>query len=589
MTMLSYLDWRQSLWLLLALQPLLLWLFLRWKNNKATNNFADKHLLPWVQVTQQKSFLQKLFSRNTAYWLAMALLAIAMAGPRTPLESADSKQASALDIMLVIDVSASMKATDILPSRLQRTAQELHELLTLIKRDDVRFGSIVYAARPHLFVPMTNDHNALKFYLKDLNKLVLPTKGSDASAALLMAAKALQKSSNANQEKAILWISDGDIDKSTDKANIESTLKTLRQKKISTHILGLGTAEGAAIPLPQGGWLQHNGQGVVTKSNLKLLAQFAEIGGGKFSEVYADESEWQKLYSQGLLKTVASNAKPEPNDEDQQWQEYYQWFLFPALLLLLLALVPLRLGTRTNTLGTTTGVLALLFMGSLLSPVSKVYADENFSSSLLGSIEDYKNQEYALATSGFISAILQADSNGERAMAMHNLGNNYFQQGDYQNAAQLFEDALRYAPKQTQSQNNLVLTKELNALLEKRRRRGIGGRANQGVGQQEQNNPNQLVTSLDNITPKRVESVLPEIPKEQLDSLLSKGLAHLKMLDNPNAKKLRHQQRNIEQARISLLHDQDDSLQMWKRLFEIEEGFPAKLKEPKTVPGQQPW
>ena len=61
------------------------------------------------------------------------------------------------------------------------------------------------------------------------------------------------------------------------------------------------------------------------------------------------------------------------------------------------------------------------------------------------------------------------------------------------------------------------------------------------------------------------------------------------MLDNPNAKKLRDQQRNIEQARISLLRDQDDSLQMWKRLFEIEEGFPAKLKEPKTVPGQQPW
>ncbi len=590
MSMLSYLDWRQPLWLLLVLQPLLLWLFLRWKNNKATNNFADKHLLPWVQVSQQKSFMQKLFSRNIAYWLAMILLAIAIAGPRTPLESADSKQASALDIMLVIDVSASMKATDILPSRLQRTSQELHELLTLIKRDDVRFGSIVYAARPHLFVPMTNDHNALKFYLKDLNKLVLPTKGSDASAALLMAAKVLQKSgSEANQEKAILWISDGDIDKSKDQESIESTLKALLQQKISTHVLGLGTTEGAAIPLPQGGWLQHNGQGVVTKSNLSLLAQFAKIGGGKFSEVYANESEWQTLYTQGLLETVASNTKPEPKGEDQQWQEYYQWFLFPALLLLLLALVPLKLGVRTNTLGITTGVLVLLFMSSLLSPASKVYAEDNFSSSLLSSIQDYKNQEYALATSGFISAILQANTKGERAMAMHNLGNNYFQQGDYQNAAQLFEDALRYAPKQTQSQHNLVLTKELNALLKKRRRRGIAGRANQGLGQQERNNPNQLVTSLDNITPKEVESVLPEIPKERLDSLLSKGLAHLKMLDDPNAKKLRDQQRDIEQARISLLRDQDDSQKMWKRLFEIEEGFPAKLKESKTVPGQQPW
>ncbi|MCF6189269.1 MAG: VWA domain-containing protein [Cocleimonas sp.] len=586
--MLNYLDWRQPLWLLLALQPLLLWLFLRWKNNKASNSFADKHLLPWVQVTQQKSLMQKVFSRNSAYWLAIILLAIAMAGPRTALESADSKQASALDIMLVIDVSASMKATDIQPSRLQRASQELHELLTLTKRDDVRFGSIVYAARPHLFVPMTNDHNALKFYLKDLNKLVLPTKGSEASAALLMAAKALQKSGGeAHQEKAILWISDGDIDQTTDQAKIESTLNNLRQQKISTHILGLGTTEGAAIPLSQGGWLQHNGQGIITKSNLKLLAQFAKIGGGKFSEVYADESEWQTLYTQGLLKTVASNAKPDPKDENQQWQEYYQWFLFPALLLLLLSLVPFKLNApQTNTV---TAILALIFVGSLLSPYSKAYADNIFSASLQSSIEDYKNQEYALATSGFISAILQANTRSERAMAMHNLGNNYFQQGDYQNAAQLFEDALRYAPKQTQSQHNLTLTKELNALLEKRRRRGIAGRANQGLGQREQNNPNQLVTSLDNITPELVESVLPELPKEKLDSLLSKGLAHLKMMDGPNAEKHRVQQRNVEQARISLLRDQDDSLQMWKRLFEIEEGFPAKLKEPQIVPGQQPW
>jgi len=587
--LISSFDWRQPLWLLLALQPLLLWLFLRWKSHRENNNFADKHLLPWVQVIQQKSVTQKIFSSNTAYWFAMTLLAIAMAGPRTALESTDSKQTSALDIMLVIDVSASMKATDIQPSRLQRASQELHELLTLIKRKDIRFGTIVYAARPHLFVPMTDDHNALKFYLKDLNKLVLPTKGSDSSAALLIAAKALQQSGvKPNQTKAILWISDGDITKAEDKASIEATLKTLQQQKISTHILGLGTPEGAAIPLPQGGWLQHNGQGVVTKSNLKLLAHFATLGGGKFSHAYNDESEWQTLYTQGLLKTVLSNSQPKPKDENQQWQEYYQWFLFPALLLLLLALVPFKLKPqRANTI--VSSFFVLCFASILFSPVSNIYAESDFSEHLQNSIQDYQNQEYALATSGFISAILQANTNSERAMAMHNLGNNYFQQGDYQNAAQLFEDALRYAPKQTQSQYNLKLTKELNALLEKRRRRGLAGNANQGIGKQERSNPNQLVTSLDNITPKLTKSVLPKIPKAQLDSLLSKGLAHLKIMDDPYAKKLRDQQRNVAQARISLLRDQDDSLQMWKRLFEIEEGFPAKLKSPKSVPGQQPW
>jgi hypothetical protein len=61
------------------------------------------------------------------------------------------------------------------------------------------------------------------------------------------------------------------------------------------------------------------------------------------------------------------------------------------------------------------------------------------------------------------------------------------------------------------------------------------------------------------------------------------------MLDSAEATEKRQKQRNIEQARISLLRDQDSSLSMWKRLFEVEEGFPAKLNAPKSVPGQQPW
>jgi len=587
-------DWRQPWWLLLMLQPLVLWQFIRWKDSKASNQFADKHLLPWVLVTQHKSIWQKLFSRDTAYYLGVILLAIAMAGPRIPLESSETKHASALDIMLVVDVSASMKAIDIQPSRLQRGAQELHELLTRVQRDDVRFGSIVYAARPHVFTPITNDFDALKFYLKDLDQLVLPTKGSDASAALKMAGKELL-SLKSKQAKAILWLSDGDITNKQDQENIEVTLAELVKQNIPTFILGLGTVEGSAIPLRKGGWLEHQGQGVISKMDADLLSHFAELGRGKFTTTSDDESEWQTLYNQGLLKSVTHKRASQEEDEDQQWVEYYAWFLFPGMLLLLIALAPFAISIRRREKQQqplTSLVFTALMIGLLLSPSENLYAkDNNASASTVRkeAVKNYNNEEYALATSSFNHLVLQAGDDNERAKSLHNLGNNYFQQGDYENAAQLFEDALRYSPNQTQSKNNLALTSELNALLQRRRQRATARRARQASVRGQLGNQGQTTTMLESrvVLPKNLK--LPEIPKENLNALLSKGLAHLQMLDSAEEKEKRQKQRNIEQARISLLRDQDSSLMMWKRLFEIEEGFPAKLDTPKTVPGRQPW
>ena len=630
-TNMSEFEWRQPWWLLLMLQPLLLWLVVNFKNKQANNQFADDHLLPWVQIDDKKSLLQKIFSRNTAYWLSMILLAIAMSGPRTPLESPDKKHVSALDIMVVVDVSASMKAQDIEPSRLQRGAQELYELLTRVERDDVRFGSVVYAARPHVFVPMTNDFDALKFYLKDLNELVLPTKGSDAVSALLMAGRELQSVKRGNktdgqtdqkQAKAILWLSDGDFANRQDKTKIEATLKQLKAQNIPTFILGLGTSSGAAIPLREGGWLEQNGQGVISKMDADLLEDFARIGGGKFSEVYNDDSEWNTLYTQGLLNSAFVETKASAKSEDQLWAVYYPWFLFPAIMLLLIALVPLNLSVIgfKRIKPTLAFVLGFVLVGLLFNTSSNIYANETSDESiavsvdksvsksieknttknvnshvvitdpvLQESVKNYNEQEYELASPGFMSIVLQAQSESDRGKAMHNLGNNYFQQGDYGNAAKLYRDALRYTPDQVETQKNLELTRELNTLLQRRRQRATQSRENQADGREPAGNQNQTGNMMISrqIVPKNLK--LPEIPKAHLNQLLDKGLAHLQILESPEAIMELERQRKIEQAKISLLRDQDSSLEMWKRLFEIEEGFPAKLKAPKSVPGQQPW
>jgi Ca-activated chloride channel family protein len=596
---LNFIEWRQPLWLFLILQPLLLWLVIRWKSNKSKNQFADKHLLPWVQANNQKSFLQRLFSRDTAYWLGMILLAIAMAGPQTPLDSADAKQAPALDIMLLVDVSASMKSSDIKPSRLQRGVQELYEFLNRINRDDVHFGSIVYAARPHVFVPITSDLDALKFYLKDLGKLVLPTKGSDASSALLMAGKQLKATTNRNatnsekQAKAIVWLTDGDFANAQDKVQIEATIKSLKNQNIPTFILGLGTAEGSAIPLRKGGWLEHKGQGVISKMDEGLLDDFAKSGGGKFSKTYDDERDWKHLYDQGLLNIVSSNPKASSENVDQQWVVYYQWPLFVGLTLLLFSLVPFGFYKSNVNRNKAKHSLSIFFgailISALLSPTAKLYAKEPvIGVALQESIKSYNKKEYALATSGFMAVILDAKTNSERARAMHNLGNNYFQQGDYKNAKQLYEDALLYMPNQTATKNNLALTSELNALLQRRQQRAAARR----VRTSNRNGPlgNRKPSSGETSRVSQIKNPkLPELPKGRLNDLLNKGLAHLKILESVEVEKEKKKQRTIEQARISLLSDQDNSLAMWKRLFEIEEGFPAKLEESKIVPGVMPW
>lgn len=175
--------WREPLWILLVFVPLLtLWLRLALQPKQA--RFADPHLMPWIVSHQHIGIWQQLFSKNNAFLAAWLLFGIAASGPRLALELVTPEQPTNMDIMLVVDVSRSMQVTDVSPSRLRRTQIEIEELLQ--RATGKRIGVIVFAGRAHLLVPLTSDHNALRFYLKSLDTLVLPTYGSEPGSALKM-------------------------------------------------------------------------------------------------------------------------------------------------------------------------------------------------------------------------------------------------------------------------------------------------------------------------------------------------------------------------------------------------------------------
>ncbi len=624
------LEWRQPLWLLASLQPLLLWFVLSRLQNAKHSKFADSHLLRWITVNPQRTLWQRVFSRNVAYALAWVLLSLALAGPRL----ADNARANEgegegrVDIMLVVDVSASMKATDIEPSRIQRASLEIYELLSLAK--NIRVGITVYAARPHLFVPLTTDLNAVRFYLKDLDTLQLPTNGSVASTALAFAQEQLSIQQNDRRlnnkpvnPQAIIWLTDGDIETSEiEKGKLEATLKQAQSQSINTYIMGIATSEGSGIPLADGSWVENKGQGVISKMDAPLLQQLAVMGGGKYTPVSDDESDWNALYYQGVLSDIGSKTKlsdDKDNSDKPNWKQYYHWFLYPAVLLLLLALFPFSASTyrpfnKVSSSNTVASFATLLTLWGVLLILAinptQVFAQDasvsnttvndstsysSYTNKVLNGIEAYQGSRYSVARGLFIKAVLAAESDVERGVALHNLGNVLFQQGDYANAAAVFSDALGYNPKQQQSKKNQKLTHSLHQLLEKRRDKAQLKRENSSTAEDGTlaDLPSLSSSTMSTQAVNKLAFSLPQIPKAELDILLQKGMDYLHLVQGDNGDStqlLKKKQQAINNARLYLLNiESSSSSKLWKRLFEVEEGFPAKLKQPEDVPGVIAW
>ncbi len=640
-------SWRQPLWILLAFFPVALYWVLAWQRDRQQNNFADKHLLPWLEVHKKKAPLNLFMSRNTAYFLAWFLFSLALAGPRIPDQLAKNKNNILMDIMLVLDLSRSMQATDVKPSRLRRATLEIYDLLSLLTvTKNARIGVIVYAARPHLYIPLTSDYKALKFYLNDVDTLQLPTQGSKADLAMKLARKELLAAMTATatakatkgHKQFVIWLTDGDYLDAQDNKNIKqlkTELLTLSQKNINTYILGLGTEEGAAIPLVDGGWLQSEGQPVISRMNQKLLQSLSEISANpessktkKFMAVTADNSDWDMLYTNGILKSIS----PSQSNTTQQWKELYQWLLFPAVILLIMALFPITFLVKKNSVKKNsvkknrhsffvlifTFLLFELLIQIMTPPViadelgaNKTTMGNAYDINLAKGTEAYRRKEFIKAKRFFINSVLAANAvadeknnsditlNKARAIALHNLGNSVFQMGDYAVAAELFTDALRYAPEQKQSAKNQALSVALFIEMEKRRKR----RMNRGnLAAVNENSPlfdlpEQLPFMLSSKAIMLLKASLPKLPEEALNRLLENQLAQFDLLQSDNKlidQKLKKQKElDMQQAHLFLLDQEEQTATainpLWKRLFEIEEGFPGRLKTPKTIPGVRPW
>ncbi|MCW9032069.1 MAG: VWA domain-containing protein [Gammaproteobacteria bacterium] len=629
--------WREPLWLILALQPFIILVV---KNSIKGNNFslyAEKKLQPWVVMPMRiKSSI--FFNKNTAYVWAWIFFAIALSGPRTPISQTDKEQLFAANIMLVVDLSPSMQATDIIPNRIRRAKIEIYEFLQMLGNDNKagnhRVGITVFSARSHVYVPLTSDHTVLKTYLESLDTLELPTKGSDPVAAILLAKKEL---SQREGKSAIVLITDGNFSENKNLKN-KQQFAQLTAADTPLYILGIGTVEGEAVQLKNGSWLKHNGQAVISKMDEDHLRQFARQLGGKYTPVYDDDSDWETLYAEGLSQH--RHVINMSNKQQVVWDNHFIYFLFPALLLFWLSLSPYSI-RYIKDMGVF--VLAIAIFGFI--PNNKVmafdlnnlvefsqkseqaafraYQKENYKQAdiLYQTVPGYRGHfgqgnslykmgYYQKAIQQFTLAVLNSDTDSQRADALYNLANSYFHSGAFTLAITSYNDVLRYRSNDKAALYNKNISQVLNKNLQRRlrEREKIISSARPGRGAQtsaiadgveiSENSSVSMDGSENNSETEIPLPDLPDINEDKLRKLIALGLKNIKLAKqgDDSLPFLAGQYGSFSTANSDLFQLQqklyampDSNHLLWKRLFEIEEGFPAPLETPRTLPGVNPW
>lgn len=326
-------HFEQPLWFLglLAMLPVAAWLA-RSAARAARgpiHRYADPHLLPHLVGTRELKTTER-WSRFLHWALLWTLLLTAMAGPRW-----DATEVRLFhpgnNLLVLLDISRSMLAQDVSPNRLGRARQELQDLI--VSDRQVRLGLLVFATVPHVLSPLTEDFGSLLNTLPALSADLAspPLQGSSLTRALERAEQLLA-GLPADSGRAMLLISDGDFDE----PGLTEQIARLAAQGIRLHTLGIGTAEGSAVPAAQGGVLVDPAdplrQPVRSRLNEAQLEAFARSGGGLYRR-----ADYRDADTAAILKAAAvSRLPPEASDARTRiWNERYWLPLLPLIALLL--------------------------------------------------------------------------------------------------------------------------------------------------------------------------------------------------------------------------------------------------------------
>ncbi|MCP4471880.1 MAG: VWA domain-containing protein [Gammaproteobacteria bacterium] len=309
-------------WWLLALVPLAaaIWLLIQGRYDSGNwRSVIDPRLLPHVLSGASRH------ARGSIRWVlatVAGLAIVALAGPTWEMrqQAVFDRQAS---LVVALDLSRSMDAADIKPSRLTRARHKITDILNL--RKEGQTALVVYAADAFAVIPLTHDTDTILALLPDLDSELMPAQGSRADRALERALELFENS--AIRRGDVLLVSDGLSD--LEVAGLEALLDRHPGQRLS--VLAIGTPEGGPVPLRNGGFLKDRaGAIVIADMNVDNLRRVARHGGGAYATISGDDSDIDTL-SRALESGPGQREARQSDYSADLWRE-----LGPGLVLLLL-------------------------------------------------------------------------------------------------------------------------------------------------------------------------------------------------------------------------------------------------------------
>ena len=266
--------------------------------------------------------------RATRLGLAAAFAAVALLGPRWGEERV-ARSAEGADIVLAVDVSTSMLANDERPSRLDRVRTEIRRLRASGAAH--RFALIAFAGRSYVLTPLTADAGAIDLYLEHLDPSVAGQPGSAIAPALQQGVQLLL-AAHSSAERALVLFTDGESWEET--SVLAQAARSARDNEVRVIAVGFGTTTGSAIPVVVDGRRDYHrdrsGEVVISHARPEVLEAIARAAGGV---VVPAGSADRGARIRSALADLRTESRADAGVS--QAQARFQWFLLPALLLLL--------------------------------------------------------------------------------------------------------------------------------------------------------------------------------------------------------------------------------------------------------------
>ena len=541
------------LWLLVLIPVLALVRFISYRNQKRKlRKFGDPKLLKELMPDVSR------FRPSVKFWIllaALALLIIMLARPQMGTKISQEKR-TGIETIIALDISNSMLAEDIVPSRLDRSKMMVENLVDHFTNDKI--GLIVFAGDAFVQLPITSDYVSAKMFLSSIDPSMMATQGTDIAAAINMGMNSFTQEEGIG--KAIIVITDGE----DHEGGALEAAEAAKKKGMRVYVLGVGSSQGAPIPIPgTGNFMKDNtGNTVMSALNEDMCKQVAAAGGGVYIHVENNSAAQQQLDNELDKLSKKETSTTVYSDYDEQFQAF-------GILALLLLIIEICILDRRNPLlkrlslfrregvrreGESRNLKALLLVFYLLltpSLLTPAFAQTDRQYVRQGN-KQYRAGDFANAEVSYRKAV---EKNPRNPQAVYNLGNALMAQKkdsaaieQYQNAAKLetnpmrkyrafhnmgvicqghkmygeaieaYKNALRLNPEDNETRYNLVLCKH------QKNKQDQNQQQNQQQNKQDQQKDEKKDQNKQDQNKNKQKEEKPQMSKENAEQLLNAAM-----------------------------------------------------------------